>query len=486
MTNRLKQGSVANQSPEENRYQGLSVLIVDDEVGMQNILYRVLTKSFSKVSCASDVEQAELLRSRDHFDIVVLDVNLPGRSGIEWHEVFEDVDSFGTCVIFMTGYADLQTTIAALKLGACDFILKPFNAQQMINAVKACANRIIDRRMRVAMKRDIHRYVPDTIIGSSENTKSVVKTIRQFAPSKATVLIEGESGTGKELVARALHDNSGRIGPFVPVSCSTVNKQHLIEDLFGRKSAETGNGDAYKLGLFQIANGGTLFLDEVSEVPLEVQGALLRTLEEGCVKPVGSNRSVYVDVRIVAATNKNLRAEVEQGRFREDLYYRLNVLQIGLAPLRERKSELSELVPYFTALFANEQKQAVPVWNDEDFLAMHQYHWPGNIRELRNIVERCILIGKPPAQYWRELNFDFSMQQSRVSVTVSHDGVSTAIPDFSQDTTMGYPNEWSLKEVEKAHIQQVVKHLDGNKSAAAKELGVARKTLERKFKEWDS
>lgn len=486
MTVRPEFNNLSNDSGNEHRYQGLSVLVVDDEVGMQNILYRIFSKIFNKVSCASDVEEAELLRKRDHFDIVVLDVNLPGRSGTEWHEVFEDARGAGTCVIFMTGYADLQTTITALKLGAWDFILKPFNAEQMINSVKHCADRILQHRIRYAMKRDISRYVPDTIVGSSDNTRQVVKTIDQFAPSKATVLIEGESGTGKELVARALHEKSGRFGPFVPVNCSTLSKNHLVAELFGQVITEPDGSDSHKLGLFQLANSGTLFLDEVSEVPLELQGALLRVLEERSIKPIGSNRSVYVDIRIIASTNKNLRNEVEQGRFRQDLYYRLNVLQIRLAPLRERKTELAELVSHFTQLFAAEQKQTSLQWSEEDLITMHQYHWPGNIRELKNIIERCILIGKPLAQYWREFNFDMAAQKPPINVTLSHDGGSTAISNLNADTIIGYPDEWTLKEVEKAHIKQVVKSCDGNKSAAAKELGVARKTLERKFKEWDN
>ncbi|PJC87929.1 sigma-54-dependent Fis family transcriptional regulator [Vibrio sp. HA2012] len=467
-----------------NRYQSVSILIVDDEPGMQQILFKALSKTFSKVDCAGSIEEAEKLRKQRHYDLVVLDINLPDRSGTDWHEVFECREHI-TDVIFMTGYADLDTAVKALKLGAADFILKPFNLEQMLKAVQQCLDKRIESRLKVALQRDVKRHIDSTIIGGSEKTRQIVRTIAQFAPSKASVLIQGESGTGKELIARGLHDASGRSGPFVPVNCGSMSESLLESELFGEFDSVTNNIEAEaREGLFQIADGGTLFLDEISEMPLSVQSALLRVLEERKIRPVGSNRLVNVDIRVVAATNKNIKQVIQEGRFREDLFYRLNVLAIQVPPLRERKTDLIDLVPYFNKKLADELSMPLLEWSEEDILTMHQYEWPGNVRELKNLLERCILIGKPVAKYWRELNFESSRSDSRISVTLSHGAVSTAISDFNNNH-MGYPTDWTLKEVEKAHIKQVVKFCDGNKAAAAKELGVSRKTLDRKYKEWE-
>ncbi|PWI34131.1 sigma-54-dependent Fis family transcriptional regulator [Vibrio albus] len=460
-----------------NRYQSASILIVDDEVGMQKVLFKALSKTFPKVDCAGNIEEAEKLRTQNHYDLVILDINLPGRSGIEWTEVF-DHNEHVTDVIFMTGYADLDMAIKALKLGAADFILKPFNLEQMLKAVQQCLDKRIDQRLRYALQRDVERHVETNIIGGSEKTRQIVQTIRQFAPSKASVLIQGESGTGKELIARGLHEASGRTGPFVPVNCASISEHLLESELFGDMSTQ-------REGMFQVAAGGTLFLDEISEMPLSVQSALLRVLEERKIRPLGSDKQISVDIRIVASTNKNLKQEINDGHFREDLFYRLNVLDIQIPPLRERKTDLIDLVPHFSKKLAKELNRPELTWSEEDVFAMHQYEWPGNVRELKNLLERCILIGKPVAQYWRELNFEHSPSDSRISVTLSHGDITTAITDFNNNH-MGYPTEWTLKDVEKAHIKQVVKYFDGNKSAAAKELGVSRKTLDRKYKEWES
>ncbi|MDW6017024.1 sigma-54 dependent transcriptional regulator [Vibrio plantisponsor] len=465
-------------------YQAFSVLVVDDEMGMQAILKKALSKWFSKVDCASSIEDAESLRTANHYDLIILDINLPGRSGIEWEEAFTD-EYHKAEVIFMTGYADLETAIRALKLGASDFILKPFNLEQMMQAVKRCMDKCLSARMQYALKHDFERHTTSQIIGQSEKTKQLKQLILQFAPSRASVLIEGESGTGKELVARGIHEASGRKGPFVPVNCGAIAPELLESELFGHTSGAFTGAKKSREGLFRVANGGTLFLDEIGEMPLTMQSSLLRVLEQRAIRPVGSEKEINVDVRIVAATNRNLQKEVENGRFRSDLYYRLNVLKIDVTPLRDRKSDLRELVPFFTQKLCKELAVPVPKWAHEDVSAMNDYDWPGNIRELKNLIERCILLGKPPAHYWREMNG--IAHPTNVSVTVSHvAGVPEYIENKKRDKATGYPNAWTLKDVERAHIEQLVDFHEGNKSAAARDLGVARKTLERKYKEWES
>lgn len=465
-----------------SQYQAFSVLVVDDELGMQTILNKALSKWFSRVDTAGSIEEAETLRVTHHYDLIILDINLPGRTGVEWEEAFNDDDRKAD-VIFMTGYADLETAISALKLGASDFILKPFNLNQMLQAVERCMDKRLTERHQYALRHDFKRHIKTDIVGGSERTKQLKQLITQFAPSRASVLIEGESGTGKELVARGVHEASRRTGPFVPINCGAIAPELLESELFGHTSGAFTGAKKNREGMFRVANGGTLFLDEIGEMPLSMQSALLRVLEQRTIRPVGSEREISIDVRVVAATNRNLQQEVDNGNFRRDLYYRLNVLKIDVVPLRERKADLIELVPFFTRMLAAELGIPEPKWAHEDISAMNDYDWPGNIRELKNLMERCILLGKPPAHYWREINGD--APQQNISVTVSSGCEVLDLPQ-GNDPQQGYPNEWSLKDVERAHILQLVDFHDGNKSAAARDLGVARKTLERKFKEWDS
>ncbi len=465
------------------QYRAFSVLVVDDEPGMQSILRKALGKRFSHVDTAGCIEEAEQLRNSRHYDLILLDINLPGRSGIEWEEIFED-DEKRADVIFMTGYADLETAIRALQLGASDFILKPFNLEQMLKSVARCMDRRLNERMQYALKRDYQRYNSSEIIGSSEKTSQLKQVITQFAPSRASVLVEGESGTGKELVARGIHEASGRSGPFVPINCGAIAPELLESELFGHTAGAFTGAKKSREGLFRVANGGTLFLDEIGEMPLPMQASLLRVLEQRAIRPVGSEKEISIDVRVVAATNRNLQEEVNQGNFRSDLFYRLNVLKIEVAPLRDRKQDLFELVPFFSSMLTQELGMPAPKWAHEDMQAMNEYDWPGNIRELKNLIERCILLGKPPAHYWNETHGGHNLQ---VSPTVDSDTSEFEMTPVSHEASgEGYPNNWTLKEVEKAHIQQVVILHDGNKSAAARDLGVARKTLERKYKEWDA
>lgn len=465
------------------QYNAFSVLVVDDELGMQAILKKALGKLFSQVDTAGSIEDAEQLRNARHYDLILLDINLPGRSGIEWEEVFEDDDRRAD-VIFMTGYADLETAIRALQLGASDFILKPFNLEQMLKSVVRCMDRRLNDRMHYAMKRDYQRHNSSEIIGSSTKTNQLKLLINQFAPSRGSVLIEGESGTGKELVARGIHQASERTGPFVPVNCGAIAPELLESELFGHTSGAFTGAKKSREGLFRVANGGTLFLDEIGEMPLAMQASLLRVLEQRTIRPVGTEREISIDVRVVAATNRNLQEEVNLGNFRSDLYYRLNVLKIEVCPLRDRKQDLFELVPFFSNMLTRELGMPAPKWAHEDMEAMSAYHWPGNIRELKNLIERCILLGKPPAHYWREINGEHVLPNTATEVSATDDLVE--LKESNASIGEGYPNDWTLKDVEKAHIQQVVSLHDGNKSAAARDLGVARKTLERKYKEWDA
>lgn len=494
-THSLNKNNVMSETA-ASTWSAMSVLVVDDEPGMRAILKKALGKKFAQVDTAGSVEEAEELRKRCHFDLLIVDINLPGRSGIEWHEAF-DPSTRRSDVIFMTGYADLETAIKALRAGASDFILKPFNLDQMMQSVNRCMERRLVERQKFALQRDVERSHPVDIIGDAPRTLMMKKMSSQVAPSLAAVLVEGESGTGKELVARALHQLSKRNGPFVPLNCGAIAPDLLESELFGHVSGAFTGAKKGREGLFRVANNGTLFLDEIGEMPLSMQSSLLRALEQKAIRPVGAEREIPVDVRIVAATNRNLKQEVEEGRFRRDLYYRLNVLTIELPALRDRQEDIPALAHHFTQQLAKDLGVKPVSWTHEDISSMQAYDWPGNIRELRNMMERCLLLGKPPAEYWRELAGDIPayqvadieaepvLEDENAAVNESADDKRPCTcTSFEGNKTFCYPSDWTLKEVEKAHIMQVVDSNEGNKSAAARQLGVARKTLERKFKEW--
>ena len=437
----------------------VSVLIVDDEPGMRSFLSKALNKKFALVETAASIEEAEQLRSRCHFDLLIVDIRLPGRSGIEWREALDDQERRSD-IIFMTGYADMDVAIQALRAGASDFILKPFHLDQMMQSVDRCIERRLLKRENLMLRRDMSLGYSSTLIGNSDAMSEVKRIIERVAPTNAVVLIEGESGTGKELVARQLHGLSGRRGPFVPVNCGSIAPELLESELFGHTAGAFTGAKGNREGLFSFASGGTIFLDEIGEMPLKMQTSLLRVLEQKSIRPVGSEKEIAIDVRVVAATNRKLQDEVEEGNFRRDLFYRLNVLNITIPPLRERPEDVVELTHHFTRQLGVELGVREVVWSHEDLLKLQQYDWPGNTRELRNMIERCLLLGKPPAEYWKDL------------------------PKAEQPVQSGYPMDWPLKDVEKDHVTAVVAAHGGNKSAAARVLGVSRKTLDRKYKEW--
>ncbi len=438
---------------------GPAVLILDHEPGMRSFLQRGLAHHFALVEVAADAAEAQELLRRCHFDLLIADIRLPDRSGLTWVQELRDQGS-NIDVIFTSADADLDTAIGALRAGACDFILKPFRIEQFFAAVERTAERLKLRRENYVLHRETkHHPGLEGIIGNCERMKDVCTLIHRIAPMRSTMLIHGESGTGKELAARAIHDHSGRPGSFVAINCGAMSPDLLESELFGHvKGAFTGAHQARE-GLFSFAHGGSLFLDEIGEMPLAMQAKLLRVLDGMTIRPVGGNQEVPVDVRIIAATNRDLAAEVDTGRFREDLYYRLDVVSVRLPPLRERRDDIPALTRFFLDRLCGELGMPQPKLDAWDLDRLCSYDWPGNVRELRNVIERCLLLGR-------------RLGQCVTTGGTPAEGRVDTEPDLSLDA------------VERGHILTVLEAAEGNKSEAARRLGISRKTLERKVQAW--
>lgn len=446
-------------APDFGNWQAFSILIVDDEAGMRSFLERSLKNRCGRVECAASVEEAAGMMVRLHFDLIVLDISLPGKSGIEWLMELRHAGYSGD-VVLITAFADIETAINALRGGASDFILKPFRVDQILNSIKRCFERARLARENFVLRRELAELGAevDGLVGKSPAIQHLRSLIKRIAPMPTTVLLQGESGTGKEVSARALHQMSNRAQrPFVPVNCAAISPELIESELFGHvKGAFTGASEA-RNGLFYYAHGGTLFLDEIGELPLSMQTKLLRALEERRIRPVGSERELPVDVRIIAATNRDLAADVASGRFRQDLFFRLAVVDITIPSLRSRTEDIPDLASHFMAQFSSQfGVDPMPI-TSEISRRLASYAWPGNVRELRNFIERSLILGEFPMQ---------GMQPS------------SQVPDPHGSDDM------TLEEVEKRHILRVLAAVSGNKSEAARRLDVSRKTLERKCAEW--
>lgn len=439
-----------------------SILIVDDEPGMRNFLVKTLVPRCRSVMSAGSAEEGAEFVQAQHVDLIVLDISLPGQSGLNWLKALREGGYRGH-VILITAFADLDTAIGALRAGASDFILKPFRVPQILNAIKHCFEASRLQRENYVLRHTLSWRSGDTsgLIGNSAAMRALRESLPRVAVVGSNVLLQGESGTGKELVARALHAMSPRSsGPFVPVNCAAMSAELMESTLFGHaKGAFTGATSA-RDGLFYYAQGGTLFLDEVAELPLPLQAALLRAVEDLHIRPVGSAQLIPVNVRIIAATNRPLSQDVAQGRFRKDLYYRLQVVDLTLAPLREHKEDIPALVQHFMDHLAPGMGVAPLSITPAQMDYLMQYPWPGNARELRNLIERSLILG--------ELNVS---------------ALYGAAPVAAQGAA---PAATNLQMLEKQHIQSVLDSVQGDKTRAAELLGISRRTLERRCAEWAS
>jgi len=440
-----------------------SLLIVDDEPGIRSFLQRALAKDYGLVETAETAEAADALRARCRFDLLIVDISLPGRSGLEW---VTDLRQAGDCtdVIFMTAYADLNTTIGALRAGALDFVPKPFRIEQLNAAIERVLARRAGRKSAPEqLPRLAGRLKNAEMVGNCAAMQEVCRIVERIGPSPTSVLIEGETGTGKELVASAIHRASRRRGAFVALNCTAISAELFESELFGHTKGAFTGAHQTREGLFVSARGGTLFLDEVSEMPAAMQAKLLRALETRRIRPVGADEEVDVDVRLIAATNRDLAEAVRAGAFREDLFFRLNVVKLKIPPLRERSADIPELVAFFSRKLASELNVPGYDFGKDEIARLQGQRWPGNVRELRNFVERTLLLGSPP---WESLG-------------IRNSSDATSVSD-------GFPADWPLERVEQHHTLRVLHSTGGNKSEAARQLGISRKTLERKLTAWSA
>ncbi len=438
------------------------ILVVDDAESTLEVIQRNLVSKGYVVFTATGVEDALRLLDKIRVDLVITDYKMPWLSGLDLVRHIRD-NLKDSEVIMITGYASIPGAVEAVKSGAVDYLSKPFTDDELFRTVEKALSKLELRRASNS-KTDIEKIDSYGLVGRSPVMKEVYKVIKKTAATSATVLISGESGTGKELLARAIHYNSKRASAsFVPVTCGGIPESLLESELFGHlKGAFTGAYET-RAGFFQTADGGTIFLDEISETSLSMQVNLLRVLQDKEVCMVGDTRPRKVDVRIIAATNRDLRELIKKGLFREDLFFRLSVITVNMPPLRERGNDILVLALHFAEKFAKEFDRPVPRFTDEALEIMKGYSWPGNVRELENIVQRSIVMSDSSVIDVSDLPEPMRFSAMR------HSGLNR-----------------SLTEVEADHIRDVLNGVKGNKTRAAEILGIDRKTLREKLKKLET
>ncbi|MBC2723616.1 sigma-54 dependent transcriptional regulator [Desulfosporosinus sp.] len=431
------------------------ILIADDEANMRWVLERALSKAGYDVETAEDGQIALDRAFSERPDLVLVDLKMPKIDGLSvlkrLKEHYPDL-----MIVMMTAHGNTATAVEAMKSGAHDYLMKPFDIDELLITVRK-AFEVESLREQVDYLKEEFQGDGWNLVGNSEGMKAVKHLVERVAPTPATVLIQGESGTGKELVAHAIHTLSPRVnGPFIRVNCAALTETLLESELFGHEKGAFTGAHARKSGRFELADGGTLFLDEIGELSFNVQAKLLRVLQERTFERVGGEKTIKVDVRIIAATNRDLLKEAQEGRFREDLYYRLSVFPISIPPLRERGEDIPNLADYFLKKLSNYgPKKSL---SQEVLTRLMAYDWPGNVRELENVVERMVIISQ--------------------GAVIGLDGLSILNnPSKVEKGALPFvlpPEGVSLEELEKSFLQQAMEQTGGNQSQAAKKLGLSR------------
>jgi two-component system response regulator AtoC len=448
-----------------------NILVIDDEPNLRHMLSVVLEKAGYAVSSAEDGLEALSLAENTSFDIVLCDLRMPKMDGLAF---LQEAAARGleAAIIMMSAYGSISTAVEAMKLGAADYISKPFKPDEILLKLGQIEERNRLRQENIRLRNAIKEtFSFQNIVAKSESMRNIFETIKKIADYKTTVLITGESGTGKELIARAIHHNGVRKhGPMVAINCGGLPENLLESELFGHVKGAFTDAGKDKRGLFQEADQGTLFLDEMAALSLSLQVKLLRVLEDGIVRPVGSNRAEKVDVRIIAATAQDLAEAVKQRAFRDDLFYRINVLSVEVPPLRERKEDIPLLVNHFIERFNKRLQKQIQGIRPDALQAIMEYPWPGNVRELENVVERVMVLTDRSEIHADELPEEVGTRSPAERDLLPTDSISLKV---------------NTKVLEKTLIQKALRETDNNRTRAAKLLEISHPTLLSKMKAYD-
>ncbi|HTC91955.1 MAG TPA: sigma-54 dependent transcriptional regulator [Terriglobales bacterium] len=438
-----------------------TILIVEDEAKMRRLLELDLGEDGFTTLSAADAESGLKLLREQPVDIVVTDLKLPGMGGLEFLQAAKRLDA-ALPVVVMTAFGSIETAVEAMKAGASDYVLKPFSLAEMRMVLRKELDvgklREENRSLREALGR---RYAHPNVVARSPKMQEALAMVERVAQTNSTVLLGGESGVGKDLIARAIHEKSRRAsGPFIKINSTAIPENLLESELFGYEKGAFTGATSSKPGKFELADKGTLFLDEIGDVPPATQVKLLRVLQEREFERLGGTRTLKVDVRLIAATNRDLRAALEEGTFREDLYYRLNVVPIDIAPLRERREDIPDLVQLFIARFSAESGKPITSIKPEAMQILANYHWPGNVRQLQNIVERAAALAHGPVLDAGDIHMDAPRAKSSTA------GNNNFLPEGM-----------TLDQWEDEMVREALRRANGNKSQAARLLGISRNTL---------
>ena len=453
----------------------MKVLIIDDEESMRHMLSVMLKREGYDSMTFADAEKALGALDGGGFDFVLCDIKMPGMDGLGFLRALKDGGMDAT-VIMMSAYGTIDNAIECMKLGAYDYISKPFKADEIVLALKKAEERErLKREVKRLKKEAADEYDIGNILTADPQMLSILEIVKKVADYSSTVLIAGESGTGKELVARAIHYSGKRASrPFVAVNCGAIPSQLLESELFGHVRGAFTDASRDKTGLFKEADSGTLFLDEVGELPMELQVKLLRVLQENEIRRVGDTKSVKVDTRVVAATVRDLKSEIESGRFREDLFYRLNVIELKLPPLRERPSDIEALSMHFIKKYSGEFGKPVKELAPEALDAFKGYAWPGNIRELENVIERAMILEESAV-----------IKLSSLPMGTASGAGAGAVPEPCPDTDEGLSLKLASAALEKAFISKALARTNNNRTKAAKLLQISHRALLYKIKNYE-
>jgi DNA-binding NtrC family response regulator len=438
-----------------------AILVIEDEPKMRRLLELQLADEGFVAQAAHDAEIALQMLGKQPYDLVVTDFKLPGMSGLEFLQAAKRVDA-NIPVIIMTAYGTVESAVEAMKAGASDYVLKPFSLAELVLVIRkeldATRLREENRSLREALGL---KYKYDNIIAQSEKMQAVLRLVERVAPTNATVLIGGESGVGKDLIARAIHHHSQRAsGPFVKINSTAIPENLLESELFGYEKGAFTGATTSKPGKFELADKGTLFLDEIGDIPPATQVKLLRVLQEREFERVGGTKTLKVDVRLIAATNRDLRAALEEGTFREDLYYRLNVVAIDIPPLREHTEDIPALVNFFLGKYAKEMEKKPQKITPAAMKVLTEFHWPGNVRELENVIQRAVTLSSNEVMDVGDIQIDVPVPR-QAGVSSNH----------------LLPPGMTLDQWEEEAIREALRQANGNKSQAARSLGLSRNAL---------